>query len=335
MAVLQVTRSQVLRHRAKTQGLVGATDVGVLTPTVVDLGVQDTGPDGALWALALRGAPVTASPWPEELALAWTVRGAPHAYRRSELSEVAAAVRPWSHADAAKRVYDAAKPLRDASIPVGVALATVATAMRDLVTGPTAKGDVSGGLTALLPEPYLIQCRVCGVQHPFEMPFRLASLFAGLELEAGTSPPVLTPVEDWPTDHIDALAHLPVTIDGEPGADTGDAGPGEPLDLLVTGPALLGPLRPADLAGYLDAPLAEVRARWDARLASGELVEVDVEGTRCALPAGQVRALLDAASPPGRRGVGSPCGSRRGCHGETTSRTRWTARSSVSDAIAG
>lgn len=145
MAVLQVTRSQVLRHRAKTQGLVGATDVGVLTPTVVDLGVQDTGPDGALWALALRGAPVTASPWPEELALAWTVRGAPHAYRRSELSEVAAAVRPWSHADAAKRVYDAAKPLRDASIPVGVALATVATAMRDLVTGPTAKGDVSGG----------------------------------------------------------------------------------------------------------------------------------------------------------------------------------------------
>ena len=30
------------------------------TPTLLDLGVQDTGPDGALWALAVRGVPVTA-----------------------------------------------------------------------------------------------------------------------------------------------------------------------------------------------------------------------------------------------------------------------------------
>lgn len=297
MAVLRATRSQVLRYRSRAQGLAPAKQgpaTGVLDPAVLDLGVQDTGPDGALWALAVRGVPVDAGAWPEELALAWTVRGAPHAYRRSELPRVAAAVRPWSHADAAKRVYDAAKPLRAASIPVGMALATVATALRDLVREPMVKGEVSGRLTALLPEPYLVQCRACGVKHPYEMPFRLAAIVAGLALEPGTSPPVLTPVDGWASDHIDALARLPETADVEQGRDTE---PAEPLDPLSAVPRLLGPVPPADLAGYLDAPLGDVRSRLAARLASGELVEVDVDGTPSVLPADRLGALQDAAEP--------------------------------------
>ena len=63
------------------------------------------------------GAPRRAGP-AERPGLAWTLRGAPHAYRRSEAAAVAAAVAPWSEADAAKRIFDASKPLRDAGIPV-------------------------------------------------------------------------------------------------------------------------------------------------------------------------------------------------------------------------
>jgi len=78
---------------------------------VLDLGVQDTGPDGAAWALAIRGAAVPV----EDLALAWTLRGAPHFYRRQEIAAVATATAPWSDADAAKRIFDAARPLKAAT----------------------------------------------------------------------------------------------------------------------------------------------------------------------------------------------------------------------------
>jgi hypothetical protein len=87
---MQVTRDDVLRFRVRAQQLdrdpgrsARSDDVAIL-----DLGVQDTGPDGAPWALALRGGAVD----PADLVYAWTLRGAPHAYRRSEVASVAAAV---------------------------------------------------------------------------------------------------------------------------------------------------------------------------------------------------------------------------------------------------
>ncbi|OMQ14014.1 hypothetical protein A7K94_0219605, partial [Modestobacter sp. VKM Ac-2676] len=110
------------------------------------------------------------------------------------LPGVVAATAPFSEADAAKRVFDAAKPLRAAGIPVLTALDTVADAMRGLVTAPMVKGEVSGRLAELLPEPYLRWCRPCQATHLYEQPFRLAALPAGLELTPGTSPPVLRPV---------------------------------------------------------------------------------------------------------------------------------------------
>ncbi|MGH9035272.1 MAG: hypothetical protein ACRD0O_05865, partial [Acidimicrobiia bacterium] len=190
MATVTVRRSDVLRYRFRRHDLhrppgtaTGTTDVALL-----DYGVQDTGTDGAAWALANRGALPSG---PDDLAFAWTLRGAPHAYRRSALAEVAVATAPWSEADASKRIFDAAKPLTAAGIPVLDALRVVARHLRAIAATPAVKGDVSSRLTKLVEEPYLRFCRPCDTIHVYEMPFRLAALQAGLELEPDTSPPVL------------------------------------------------------------------------------------------------------------------------------------------------
>lgn len=282
-----LTRTEALRHRAAAQGLTAAPDsVPLDEAPVLDIGVQDTGPDGALWALARRGVAVTQ--WPAEVALAWTVRGAPHAYRARDLPDVALATAPLSEADAAARVVSAAKPLRAAGIAVAEALGTVATAMRRLVREPMVKGDVSGGLTAVLPAPYLRWCRPCNATHPFEMTFRLAALHAGLTLEPGTSPPVLVPNAGWP-DQPD----LPTTVATPPDR----RGVPARLDVVLAYVRLLGPARPADVAAYLDAPKKDVRAVLDRLRSSGAVTEVQVDGeTRLVVADGDPK---DATEPSG------------------------------------
>src|SRR5829696_4163245 len=186
------SRRQVLGFRVRAQQL--DRDAGTLADTaVLDLGAQDTGPDGGLWALAVRGVDVSALD-DDELSTAWTIRGAPHVHRRSDLPAVAAATAPFSDADAGKRIYDAAKPLKAAGIPNLAALDTVAAAMRSIVTAPMVKGELSTRLTAVMDPPYVRPCVPCNAVHLWEMPFRLAALRAGLELQPGTSPPVLQPV---------------------------------------------------------------------------------------------------------------------------------------------
>jgi hypothetical protein len=256
---LSLSREQVLGFRARAQQLDRST--GSLDDTaVLDMGVQDTGPDGARWALALRGL---ADVREQDVALAWTIRGAPHLYRRADLPGVVAATAPFSDADAGKRIYDAVKPLKAAGISATAALDTVADTMRAVATAPTAKGEMSTALTGRLPEPYLRFCRSCDATHPYEMPFRLAALRAGLELEPGTSPPVLRPV---------------------PGLTPVETVP-ERLDVVRAYLRLLGPATPTHVAGYLDAPTADVRARWPE-----DAVEVTVDGERRWL-------LADGAEP--------------------------------------
>jgi hypothetical protein len=234
-----MTRADVLAHRTRAQQLdrdettVWGT---VEDAAVLDIGVQDTGPDGGRWALAIRGVRADG----DELATVWTVRAAPHLYRRRDLPAVAAAVAPWSDADASKRIFDAAKPLKAAGIGTLDALDAVAGAMRKVVTKPTGKGDVSTAVTTLLDEPYKRFCRPCNAIHVYEQPFRLAALRAGLELQPGTSPPVLQrirgfkPASRVPERFLPIRAYL----------------------------RLLGPATPKHVADYLDAPLAEVKSRW-------------------------------------------------------------------------
>lgn len=279
-AVVAVDRGTALRYRLAVQQL-DRPPRSVADPTdaaVLDAGVQDTGPDGALWALAQRGVTVTAADRPASLAYAWTLRGAPHAYRRIDLRDVERAVRPWSDDDAARRVFDAARPLRTAGIPPTRALAAAARAMREVVVRTTVKGDVSRAMTGAMPDAYLRECRPCGTTHMYEQTFRLAALHAGLELEAGTSPPVLRRIPRWPSSQV-----------GDPEPPP----PGGPLDVVRTALHLLGPSTPALVAGYLDAPAREVAARWPQ-----DAVTVEVDGRPAHLLAGDVDALRASATPP-------------------------------------
>ncbi|MET8092761.1 winged helix DNA-binding domain-containing protein [Micromonospora sp. NPDC005220] len=252
-----VDRHQVMNFRVRAQQL--SRDEGTLADTaVLDIGVQNTGPDGARWALAVRGVDVSALSDPD-MVLLWTVRGAPHLYRRADVAQVAAAVEPFSDADAGKRIYDAAKPLKAAGIDNLAALDEIAARMRAIVTAPTVKGDVSGRLTAGLPEPYLRFCRPCDATHLYEMPFRLAAVRAGLELQLDTSPPVLRRITGFRK----------------------AAAPGDRFDLIRTYLRLLGPATPKQVADYLDAPVKDVKAHWP-----DDVIEVTVGR--------EVRSLLAA-----------------------------------------
>ncbi len=283
-----VTRAAALRHRARTQQLdrPPRTVHDPTDATVLDLGVQDTGPDGALWALAVRGVAVRAHEHPDALAYAWTWRGAPHAYRHADLRDVERALRPWSDTDAARRVFDAARPLRAAGIPAREALAATARTMRDVVQRPTVKGTVSAAMTAAMTAPYLRECRPCGATHMYEQTFRLAALHAGLELEPGTSPPVLRRVPRWPASQV---------------AATDAPAPGGPLDPVRRALHLLGPTTTAHVATFLDAPPREVAARWPT-----DTVDVDVDGRVCQVLADDVDTLRSAAddAPAGVRLLG-------------------------------
>lgn len=158
VGVEAVRRFRFRRHQLDRDPAEGGKGGDV---ALLDYGVQDTGPDGAAWALAIRGADVS----PAGLVYAWTLRGAPHAYRRGDVEAVAVATAPLSEADAAKRIFDANKPLKAAGIPALEALRTIAGHQRTIVRRPTVKGDVSSRLTEVVDEPYRRSCRPCNAIH--------------------------------------------------------------------------------------------------------------------------------------------------------------------------
>jgi hypothetical protein len=257
-----VTRQQVLGFRVRAQQL-DRESGGLADTSVLDLGVQDSGPDGARWALSVRGVDVSALSG-RELAKVWTARGAPHVYRRTDLASIAAAVEPFSDADAGKRIYDAAKALKAAGISNLAGLDAVAAAMRSVVTEPLSKGEVSTKVTALMTPPYLRFCRGCNATHLFEMPFRLAALRAGLELEANTSPPVLRRLPRFKRAAESSRAH----------------------DVVRAYLRLLGPATPKHVADYLDAPVKDVKTRWPS-----DTIEISVDGEQRWLLADDEQAL--------------------------------------------
>ncbi len=279
----RVSREQVIAHRWRAHELdrdAGAAS-GLDDVAMLDVGVQDTGPVAARWALVNRGL---ASYDEAEAMLAWTVRSSPHLYRRVDAAAVAVATAPLSENDAAKRVFDASKPLRQAGIPVLEALAVIARTQRDLVRKPTAKGDLSTALTERLEPHSLRYCRPCATVHAWENPFRMAPLQGGLELLPGTSPPVLRRIEGLRPPYF-----------RRPGTEA------EPRFDQVRGYLhFFGPARPQEVAAHLDSAVKEIRAHWP-----DDAVPVDVDafpgvsGERFALEE-DVASLASAPERAGR-----------------------------------
>jgi Winged helix DNA-binding domain len=263
---MELTRAQVVGYRVATQGLL-REQASVDDLRVLDIGVQDSAGSAAL-ALDAR-APST--PDGTSLALAWTLRGAPHLHRRPDLDWLASALWPLSDADALSRL-DASASMRKSGIGGLSGLVTVVEAMRRVVRAPTDKGAVSTAITKAT-EPALHRyCRSCQATHIFEGLFRLASLPAGLELEPGTAPPVLVP------------------RDGA--ARTAAADPDAVRRLIRSYLTLLGPATPADVAGYLDARRADLTKLWP-----DDLEEVSVDGRTAWLPSEAVAAAKRARPP--------------------------------------
>ncbi|MCC3763063.1 winged helix DNA-binding domain-containing protein [Glycomyces sp. TRM65418] len=274
-----INLQQVLRYRMHVQQL-DREHGDVAGTAILDLGAQDTGPDGALWALAIRGVDTASlggtGRGREGLVWFWTLRGAPHAYRRDDAAQVAAATAPRSEADASKRIFDAARPLKAAGIPVLDALDAVAAQMRAIVKAPMVKGEVSARLHEVMPEPYQRFCRSCDAVHLYEQPFRLSAVQAGLELEPDTSPPVLRPLPGF-----QAAASFADRLD--------------PIRAYLR---LCGPATVKQVAEYIDAPVREVKDHWPE-----DAVEVQVEGeTRWILDAD--REALHGAEASGTRLLG-------------------------------
>lgn len=274
-----LSRREVLAFRWHAQGLdtepqsIDAVDVPIL-----DYGVQDTGPDGAGWALVARGARISDVNDSDSLSMSWTIRGAPHMYRRADLAELTVAMRPMSEADASKRIFDASKPLKAAGITTIDALEQVATAMRKIVAKPTVKGVVSTRLAEVMPEPYLRYCRPCAATHLYEMPFRLAALHAGLELRPGTSPPILQRIPGW---------HRPT------------ASLQQRMDPIRNYLRYFGPATHKQVATFVDAPVNDVLAHWPT-----DVIDVIVEGETRSMLDAQVGQIANIPAPSSCRLLG-------------------------------
>jgi hypothetical protein len=275
---MKVSREQVIAYRVAAQGLHrDASAVGKLG--VLDIGVQEAMGHPAALAFAAR-LPDSAAVGPEsvalgpghQLALAWTLRGAPHVHRRRDLDSVGRALWPLSEADAAGRLNESGPAVKKVGIPALEQFGLAVTAMREVVTSPTAKGAASTEVTKRIPRGMWRDCRVCKTHHISDSAMRAAAPAAGLEMEPGTAPPVLLPRRG---------AKLPTG----PDADA--------LRRLATGYlTYLGPAGVGDFAGYLDARRADVAGIWP-----DDLREVSIEGRAAWLPPKCVDGLAAAPAP--------------------------------------
>ena len=238
-----VSRRDLLRFRVRRHQLDRPPgNARSRPPDILDYGVQDTGGDGAAWALALRGAP----PKHDDVVLAWTLRGAPHAYRRDDIADIAVATAPYTEDDASKRVFTASKPFRAAGMPILDAMRTTAEHQRRIVTKPTVKGDLSHRLAEELDDIFLRWCNPCQTIHPYEQLFRLPALQAGLILDWDTSPPVLRRVPKVKPSFLRTLA-----TDAKPR-----------FEVIRNHLRFFPGARLRDVAEYIDAPIKVVKTYW-------------------------------------------------------------------------
>jgi winged helix DNA-binding protein len=273
---VKASRQQAIAYRVAAQGL--DRQSGSAAPAslaVLDIGVQDSGSDAARLAFDAR---LAHTPAPDgfgpgrNLALVWSLRGAPHVHRRRDLDRTARALWPLSEQDATARLNETGPSVRRAGIAALEQWQIAVDEMRAVVTEPIAKGAASTAVSKRLPAVMLRDCRGCRAKHISDSAMRLGSLAAGVELEPGTAPPVLVPRAKAASVSGPDKRALRTFIDGYL--------------------RLLGPATSKDVAGYLDVRRADLEDLWP-----DDLVEVDVDGTTAWLPPAQADALSAVRKP--------------------------------------
>lgn len=274
-AVTEFSRVQVLAHRYAVHGLDRtAEDPDDLA--VLDLGVQNSPPGALPVALSVRLreplSPDTDLTGGGTRTLVWSHRGAPHLHRTPELPALAAACWPRDDADAAARLGWQRARLAEVGGAARAAFRTVADAVREVLTGPMTKSELSTAVTAAVPAELSPFCTGCGVHHVGEQLLRVSGLAAGVALRPGSRPLVLEPIPGWPGPPADDRAGTAV--------------------LQRTYLRMCGPASDADVGSFLgtsrtaatpDRPGDRVAVRVDGRSAFGTPEQVEAI-SRAAVP---------------------------------------------------
>jgi hypothetical protein len=254
---IEVTREQALAYRIQASGLARSG------PVRLGLGIQDTPYGSAALALAARGLSG------DGLTLVWGARGAPVLLPTPDLARHAAALWPVSDADATTRIMN---PRIKEGARLGIAAFTAAaSAMREVVTAPMGKGEVSTGVSALVPESLTYDCEPCQARHISGALFQQVGLAAGVRVVPAGRGTTLAPLEARPS--------VPEHAEG-----TGD--------LIKTFLRRLGPATPAEAAKFIGTSQTALRPVWP-----DDLAEVRIDGRRAWLPADAVDDLRAAKTP--------------------------------------
>ncbi|GIE96225.1 winged helix DNA-binding domain-containing protein [Paractinoplanes rishiriensis] len=268
--MVSVDRAQVMAYRSAAQGL---TDRGRKKPgdlPLLDLGVQEYSPGSQRVALAAR---TTARLDDDRLITVWAARGAPHLHRRADLSALVKQLWPVSDADATARIKSGQIP---DGMKLGIAAFTAtAAAFRKVLTGPMPRGEVSTEVSRRVPAELTYYCKSCGAQHIAGNVWQHSGLAGGVEVQSRGRDAMLGPIPDGPP---------------QPSENEGIG------DLIRTYLRFLGPATPMEVGKYLGSTTAEMKRVWP-----DGLVEVQVDGRKCWLPADAETTLSKAERPSGVR----------------------------------
>jgi hypothetical protein len=264
---LEVTRERALVFRLRRHHLAERLGPKQADAAAV-VGLQDTPPGTAGVALAARadaGPEVV-----EELVRVPSVRGAPLAIAERDLPIFTAGLEPPDEEAAKALVGNAWKSLDD--ITAMDALDRVSEAVHEsLLDGPLPRDDFHQALRERLPAELLWWCKGCGSHHVHPSLWRATGIRGVLAIvgREGRSavfglPPTAPAVED-------------------PGAE-----------LARRFLQAYGPARPKLLADWAGIASSHAKALWER---AGELIAVDLEGTKASALAGDESALAQDSQP--------------------------------------
>lgn len=236
VAERRVSREQVLAFRAASHSLGRRRPPAQLRHVVGACGIQDTPPGNADVSLAARldldGPVVGRAVAERELLLTWSLRGAPHLFPPDDFAAFTIGARP---ADGTlQRLWGQPE---DALVAVEGAMVSV------IGDEPRPKGEVSAGVTALLPPALAPWCAACKVNHPSESVFRAAPLLGRLLL-ASTAPVLLAKATMWV------------------GADAQGEVDAVRTELVRRYLHCYGPTTPAHFAEWAGITKADAKQRW-------------------------------------------------------------------------